>query len=213
MKNKITDIAIITSNELTSGTFELPTDVIEFGLDQFMKNGIAKEFPILNAVASAYNITASYVNKNNAKKILVFLQEFNSGNFDEIKFNQFVHKMRTNQNYRDEVVETIILLNERFLKTEKSKILANLVVAHVNGKLSWPEFSDIAYILELVHPKCFYLLKEMANQPYWRSQIIQHPADEALIIAAGIGHREGNSFAIVDLGQKLHDFGLAPSGL
>lgn len=106
-----------------------------------------------------------------------------------------------------------MVLNERFLQIEKSKILANLVLAHVNDNLSWTEFSDLSYVLDNIHPKCFFLLKEMSNQSFWRSTIIQSPPDEALIIASGIGLREGSSFVIVELGQKLYKFGIEPSNI
>lgn len=51
----------------------------------------------------------------------------------------------------------------------------------------------------------------MSSQPYGKSQIIQSPPDEALIIACGIGHREDFNFVIVELGQKSYSYGLKPS--
>lgn len=210
---KTTDITTIVSKELINKSFDFARDMAEIGLDQFIKDGFLRDIPLVNMVAAFYNVTNSIVSRNNARKILVFFQEFNSGKIDDNKFNEFAHKMKTDNHYRTEVVETIILLNERFLKTEKSKILANLVIAHINGHLSWAEFSDLTYVLDNIHPKCYFLLKEMSNEPYWRSTIISDAPAEALIIAAGIGHRKDNNFIIVELGQKLYELGIKPANL
>lgn len=211
MENNTTDITSIISKELISRSSDLGSDIAEFGLDQFMKEGFLKEIPFMNMVTAFYNIGNSMIQRHNVKKIITFFQEFNNGQIDDIKFNQFSHKFNSDNKYRNDVVETILLLNERFLQVEKSKILANLVLAHINEKLTWKEFSDITFILDGIHPKCFSILKEMSSQPYWRSQIINSPPEEALIIASGIGHRENSNFVIVELGQKLYNFGIKPA--
>ncbi|MBF4473052.1 hypothetical protein [Flavobacterium sp. HJJ] len=213
MKNNSTDITNWVSEELTTRSFSLEKDIFEFGIDHFMKDGIIKDIPFMGIITSFYNIGSSILARRNVKKIITFFQEFNSGEIDDTKFNQFLYKFNSDNKYRDEIVETILVLNERFLQIEKSKILANLVLAHINDNLSWAEFSDLSYILDNIHPKCFFLLKEMSNQPYWRSTIIQSPPDEALIIASGIGLREGSNFVIVELGQKLYKFGIGPSNI
>ena len=178
-----------------------------------MKNGIVKDIPFMGIITSFYNIRSSILARRNVTKIITFFQEFNSKEIDHTKYNQFRHKFNTDSKYRDEIVETILVLNERFLQIEKSKILANLVLAHINDDLTWAEFSDLSFILDNIHPKCFFLLKEMSTQQYWRSTIIQSPPDEALIIASGIGLRENSNFVIVELGQKLYRFGIEPSNI
>lgn len=213
MENNPEDIKSAISKELLTRSLDLGSEIMEVSLDQFMKEGILRDLPFMNIIKTFYNITSSVVAQHNVKKIISFFQEFNNGEIDDAKFNQFSYKFRTDNKYKNDVVETILLLNERFLQIEKSKILANLVLAHINDKLSWSEFVDITYILDGIHPKCFFILKEMSTQPYWKSQIIHSPPEEALIIASGIGHRENSSFVIVELGQKLYNFGIKPSGL
>ena len=213
MENTSIQIHNAVTKEIRDRSLDLANDLIETGLDQIMDEGVLKDLPFINTIKGFYNIANSIVARHSVKKIITFFQTFNAGVIDPVKFNQFLHKFNTDNDYRIEVVDTILLLNERFLKVEKSKILANLVLAHVNGNLTWDEFSDIGHILDGIHPRCFFILKEMSAQPYWKSQIIRSAPDEALVISAGIGLREGSEFIIVELGQKLYNFGLKPSGL
>lgn len=213
MENNTGNLKNVISQELITRSLDLTVDITEVGFDQFIKEGILKDLPFVNTIRAFYNIGSSIIAQHNVKKIITFFHELNTGEIDDVKFNQFLIKFNTDNKYKNEVIETILLLNERFLQIEKSKILANLVLAHINGNLTWTEFSDITFILDGIHPKCFFILKEMSSQPYWKSQIIHSPPDEALIIASGIGHREDSNFVIVELGQKLYNYGLKPSGL
>ena len=212
MESIETDITIIISDEIKSKSLDLAIDFSEIAVDEFIKTNILTEIPIVKSVVAFYNVSKSVVDRHKVKKILTFFQEFNRGQIDDLKYNQFMQKFNSDESYKNQVVETILLLNERFLQVEKSKILANLIIAHINEDLSWKDLIDVSIVLDSIHPKGFFLLKIMADEPHWSSQIISNNPDEALLIACGIANRSGTKFSVVELGQQLYNFGLKPSG-
>jgi hypothetical protein len=99
------------------------------------------------------------------------------------------------------------LLNERFLQIEKSKILAKLIISHVEEKITWNDFTDLTVVLDNIHPKGFLFLEKMATDHNYAN----HGRDqvgEALMFACGIGHRDGTLFSINELGKKFYENGL-----
>lgn len=205
------DITKIVSKEIIEKTLDLTIDFAEIGLDQFITNDVLGEIPIIKSLVSFYNIGNSIIDRHNTKKILSFFQEFNSKIINEIKFNQFKHKFNTDQKYQNQVTETIILLNERFLQVEKSKILANLIIAHIEANLSWDELTDITIVLDNIHPKAFLFLEKMSTLEGWTGHDFSEDIGESLILANGIGYKYGSQLWITKTGQELFNFGIKPS--
>lgn len=210
MNNSITQII---SNEITEKTLDLSIDFTEIALDQFISNNILSEVPIIKSVVSFYNIGNSIINRHNTKKILIFFQEFNNKKIDDVKFNEFKHKINTDQKYQSQVTETIILLNERFLQVEKSKILANLIIAHIEGNLSWDELTDITIVLDNIQPKAFLFLEKMSKFEHWDSFDFNEDIYQGIILAYGLGYKQGSQFLITELGQKFFNFGIKPANI
>lgn len=87
MENNSIDITSWVSEELTTRSFSLENDIFEFGIDNFMKDGIIKDIPFMGIITSFYNIGSSILARRNVKKIITFFQEFNNGEIDDTKFN------------------------------------------------------------------------------------------------------------------------------
>jgi len=199
-----TDITKLVSNEISAKTLDLGIDYSELALDEFLKDGVLKEIPFVKSVISFYNIGNSIIDRHKTKKILTFFREFHSSEIEPEKLGKFKQKFATDTDYQNQVVETITLLNERFLQIEKSKLLAKLIISHVEEKISWNELTDLTVILDNIHPKGFLFLDKMAkehNYSYHR----RDQEGEALMFACGIGHRHGTLFMINELGKKFYE--------
>jgi len=206
------DITQIVSKEITDKTLDLSIDFTEIALDQFISNSVLSEIPIIKSLVSFYNIKNSITHRHNTKKILSFFQEFNSKKINDIKFNQFKHKFKTDKKYQTQVTETIILLNERFLQVEKSKILANLIIAHIEDNLSWDELTDITIVLDNIQPKAFLFLEKLSKLD-WNSFDFNKDIGEGLILANGIGYKSGSRLWITEIGQQLFNYGIKPANI
>ncbi|MCK4665066.1 MAG: hypothetical protein KAT68_19515 [Bacteroidales bacterium] len=212
MKDKIlVDINKIVSKEITDKTIDLTIDYSEIGLDSFIEDGILKEIPLVKSILSFYNIANSVIDRHKTQKILSFFKEFHSQSINKEKLNNFKNKFNEDVNFQNRVVELIILLNERFLHVEKSKILANLIIAHIEEHISWEKLLDITFVLDNIHPNGFDFLKKMSIQKYpWSSNEFRFIEEESLMFACGIGLRQGNRFQITEMGKILYDYGIKP---
>jgi hypothetical protein len=207
------DITQIVSKEITNKTLDLSIDFTEIALDQFISNNVLNEIPIVKSIVSFYNIGSSIIDRHNTKKILSFFQEFNNKKIDNTKFNEFKHKFNTDQKYQNQVTETIILLNERFLQVEKSKILANLIIAHIENNLTWDELTDIIIVLDIIQPKAFSLIEELSKFDDWSSHDFGEDIREGIILACGIGYKYGTQLWITKIGQQLFNHGIKPANV
>ena len=203
------DITNVVSREIIEKTVDITIDYSELGIDTILQESLLKEIPLVKSVLSFYNITNSIIDRHNVIKLLTFFREFHRKEINLEKLNAFKAKFSQNIKYQNKVVETIILLNERFLQIKKSKILANLLIAHIEENITWQELQDISFVLDSIHPKGFEFLEKMSKGPFWG----YHGNDEAgepFMTACGIGHRHGSKFTISPIGQKLFKFGLKP---
>jgi hypothetical protein len=210
MSEKKRNLPIIKSveSEILNPTVDLSIDYAEIALDSFLDNDAISEIPIVKSIVGIAKIGISIKERHDLKKLLTFFKEFQSGNISDENRLAFNKKFNSNEKYRTEVVETIVLLNERFLDLKKSKILANLMNAHINHHLTWNELNDISIILDNIHPKAFLFLKEMAEKNW--SHHDRHNENEPLMFSCGIGNKDGSKFSISKMGQDLFNYGIKP---
>lgn len=202
------DISTIVSDELTNKSIDLGVEYSEIALDEFLKEGLLKEIPIVKSVVAFYNIGNSVLARYNSKKILTFFKEFHNRDINSERLLKFKSKFNSDSKYRTQVVETIILFNERFNHIEKSKILAKLLLSHIDGHLSWEELIALAIVLENIHPNGIIFLKsKMTNLVVNRHD----PEGEPLMVACGIGYSGfgvQSPFKINKLGLLFYEFGI-----
>lgn len=156
--------AILSAITETRGRLRVDLSVdSELGINALLQDSILKEIPLMKSVVSFYNIANSVIDRHKVIKTPAFFQEFHRKEINQDKLDAFKVKFSKDGNYQDKVVETIILLNERFLQTEKSKILANLIKAHIEENITWQELQDISFVLDAIHPKGFVFLEKISK--------------------------------------------------
>ncbi|TKC08991.1 hypothetical protein [Pedobacter frigoris] len=208
------DINDIVKKEILNKSIDLTTDYTEIALDALLTDGILREVPMVKSLLSFYDVTRSVIDRHKINKILAFFKEFHSGSILEDKFEAFKIKFNQDKKYQRHVLETIILYNERFLHILKSRILANLLKAHIEQLISKDEFDDIAVVLDILHPKGieelnkFYPLNGKWHQflsTSWKARY-----EGTLLMSAGIAGTHSGTFLITPLGQQLYEFGIKP---
>ena len=207
-KADLKDISTIVSDELTSKSIDLSVEYSEIALDEFLKEGLLKEIPIVKSVVTFYNIGNSVLARYNTKKIRTFFKEFHGSDINSESLLKFKSKFNSDSKYRTQVVETIILFNERFNQIEKSKILAKLILSHIEGHISWEELIALAIVLENIHPNGIIFLK--SKMTYQGVPKHDHEG-EPLMIACGIGYSGvgmQSPFKINKLGLLFYEFGV-----
>lgn len=196
-------------NGLESNTMDLTVDYAELALDSFLDNDAIKEIPIVKSVVGIIKGGMKIREIHFAKKLLTFLKEFHSAKLDDSIRIEFQEKFKTDTKYRDSVVEQIMILNERILEIEKSKILANLFTSHLNKKFGWKEFLSLSYCVERLNLTAIEYLNEIANEekPFYKD-FSQFDDNIAFLISAGIAQQWGTHLHITGHGQYLYFYGI-----
>ncbi|AXP82943.1 hypothetical protein CJ739_3884 [Mariniflexile rhizosphaerae] len=199
----------VIQDGLESPTMDLTVNYAELALDSFLDNEAIKEIPIVKSIVGIVKGGMKVREIYFAKKLLTFLKEFHSAKLkDSIKI-EFQKKFKTDKKYRNSVVEQIMILNERILEIEKSKILANLFASHLNDKFDWQGFLNLSYCTERLNLTAIDFLNEIAEEekPFYRGYS-QFDDNVAFLISAGIAQQWGSHLHITAHGQYLYFYGI-----
>ncbi len=197
-------------NGLKERAFDLATDYAELGLDTFMDNDAIKEIPIVKSVIGLVKVGIAVREIFLAKKLLTFLKEYHSGKLKLEKKEAFLQKFQDDKRYRESIVEQIMILNDRFISIEKSKVLANLFLAHLNDKFDWEGFCQLSECLDDLHTRAFKVLDDSANSkdPFHFLTYEQEKDGGGVLFSAGICIIHGNHYSINAYGQHLYFYGI-----
>ena len=143
------------------------------------------------------------------KKLLVFFAKYHTGTVSEEKRIAFLEKMKKDERYREKVVDHIVVLVDRFVEYRKSEILANLLLAHLNGKYDWEGFQNLSICLDGLHLQGIPLIEKMAisKTPYYEG-FREATEEEAFLASSGIAVRWGTHYQISMHGVYLHIYGI-----
>ncbi len=197
-------------NGLKERAFDLATDYAELGLDTFMDNDAIKEIPIVKSVIGLVKGGIAVREIFLAKKLLTFLKEYHSGKLKLEKKEAFLQKFQDDKRYRESIVEQIMILNDRFISIEKSKVLANLFLAHLNDKFDLEGFCQLSECLDDLHTRAFKVLDDSANSkdPFHFLTYEQEKDGGGVLFSAGICIIHGNHYSINAYGQHLYFYGI-----
>ena len=127
---------------------DVGVDLSEVFLDSVMGDGILKDIPIVSTISKMYEAGKTISEYRFVKKILNFINEYNRGIIKSDKLERLKSEFESNNKYKREVLETLILIIDRLDNEWKSTILACLFVEYINGQYSWEEFQDLSRIVE-----------------------------------------------------------------
>ncbi|SHJ12957.1 hypothetical protein [Clostridium magnum] len=133
------------SKELIKESQDPVLDIAEIGLDSIFDSKLIDEVPVLKSIAAVCKIGLNIRDRYFANKILSFINEFKKNKLDEKKYNEFKTKME-NQDYKSKVTETIIVRLDALDDINKTIIIAKLVSAFINKKISWEEFLEFSNV-------------------------------------------------------------------
>ena len=136
-------IKTITESDLSS----VVRDVSEIGLDSILKDGLAKEIPVLSTIIGVVKTGGAIRDYLYFKKLYRFLSSLN-----EISPNvrqEFVEKLGNTQEEREKSGENLLLIIDRLDNVNKPEILGYMFADYLQGVLSKSDFMLLAKSLEL----------------------------------------------------------------
>lgn len=120
----------------------------EIGLDSIMEEGVLKDIPFVSTAIALYKIGSSIKERHNLKKLLVFLNEINNGIVDEQKRKDYQQKFQSNEKFRNQEIEYLLVLIDRYISYDKPQMLAKLYLAYLDGVIVWEELTMYAEVID-----------------------------------------------------------------
>lgn len=134
-------LALSFSNSLTEEVSSIAGEYAELGLDALVDDGLFKDLPFVSSVVAVYRIGKSVRERHHLAKLISFLNAINKGIVDEEKRNSYREKFASNEKFRNQELEYIIVLIDRYIGLDKPQMLAKLYLAYLDGQIIWEEFN------------------------------------------------------------------------
>lgn len=141
-------LALSFSNSLTEDVAGIAGEYAEVGIDAMVEDGLFKDIPIVSTAVSVYRIGKSVRERHHVAKLISFLNEFNKGIDDEEKRQSYRNKFASNEKFRNQELEYILILIDRYINFDKPQMLAKLYLAYLNELIIWEEFTMYAEVID-----------------------------------------------------------------
>lgn len=145
-------LALAFGSSLTEEVSDIAGEYAELGLDALAEDGLFKDIPIVSTAVAVYRIGKSIREKHHIAKLISFLNEINKGIVDEEKRQNYREKFTSNEKFRNQELEYILILIDRYISFDKPQMLAKLYLAYLDGKIKRDEFMQYAEVLDRLLP-------------------------------------------------------------
>ena len=141
-------LSISFSDSLTEEVSGIAGEYVELGLDALVEDGLFKDIPIVSTAVAVYRIGKSIRERHHIAKLISFLNEFNKGIADEEKRTKYRQKFISNETFRNQELEHILLLTDRYISFDKPQMLAKLYLSYLDDEIIWQEFTMYAEVVD-----------------------------------------------------------------
>ena len=145
-------LSLSFGNSLTEEVAGIAGEYAELGLDALVEEGLFKEIPIVSTAAAVYRIGKSIREKHHVAKLISFLNEINNGIVDGEKREVYREKFATNEKFRNQELEYILILTDRYIGFDKPQMLAKLYLAYLDEIINWMTFIKYAECIDRFLP-------------------------------------------------------------
>ena len=145
-------LSLSFGNSLTEEVAGIAGEYAELGLDALAEEGLFKDIPIVSTAAAVYRIGKSIREKHHVAKLISFLNEINNGIVDGEKREVYREKFATNEKFRNQELEYILILTDRYIGFDKPQMLAKLYLAYLDEIINWMTFIKYAECIDRFLP-------------------------------------------------------------
>lgn len=151
-------LALSFGDSLTEDVSGCIGEFVEVGLDSILEDGLLKDIPFISTAVSIYRIGKSIHERHHISKLAVFLNEINKNLSDEGQRQKYRHKFQENEKFRNQELEYVLILIDRYIGYDKPQMLAKLYLAYLDGLIRWEAFTEYAETLDRLMPSDFNCL-------------------------------------------------------
>lgn len=142
------EISKALKDSLSSSVSELGVDSADATLDVVASLQGLTGIPIFALLKDASKIGIAIRDRNFAKNIICFLNTLNKGVVDKEEINKHMAKLSSDEKSMKREMDLIATLLDKFTKTRKAEILANLYKNYIKGYMQWGDLDYFSVILE-----------------------------------------------------------------
>ena len=151
-------LTVAFGDSLSDKSVDFISNLAEVGLDSIMEDGLLKEVPILSTVVSLFKIGGNIKDRHNIKKLIAFLNEINNEIQNQEEREKYKKKFQKSKHFRDEELEYLLVIIDRYIGYEKTQMLAHLYLAYLDEKIDWNSFAEYSEIVDRLLPSDFRCL-------------------------------------------------------
>ncbi|WP_300490944.1 hypothetical protein [Flavobacterium sp.] len=206
-------------DELFNPSLDLSIDYSEIYIDDLIENETLKEIPIVKSVIGVIRGGISINQFWFAKKLLTFIQEFNSGKIDSEKISNYKQKLEADPKFGKKVAERLMIFIDRNIEITQTKITSNLFGAYVSKEITYEELCDILISLDKLNPTTFNGFFKLEKHNFIITEQNHEEVGErdfeleSLITSSGFAVEISSwfhGFRLTNIGDKLFEFGIKP---
>ena len=141
-------IPVFRDTLFESGFVEIAKEVAEKGIDSVLVDGVLKEIPIVNTVFGVGK--AAYLIRNQVflEQTCRFFAHLHDGSITTSQFQRYKEELENDQTRAKKELSRVIILLDRFIDTQKTRILACFYRAYIINLISWERFHELSEALD-----------------------------------------------------------------
>lgn len=144
----IKSLSCAFSDTLNEDALSCVSEYAEMGLDAILEDGVLKEIPIVSTAVAVFKVSSSIKERDNIKKLIVFLDEMNKRIVDEEKRSKYRHHFKNDEKFRNKEIERLLILIDRYIGDEKPRLLAKLYLSYLDKIIVWEEFVMYSEVID-----------------------------------------------------------------
>lgn len=133
---------------LDSSVSEIGKEYLELRVDEILDYDLLKDIPIVGTISALIKTVANIRERNLLKQTLHFINEFNQYGVSSERIRQYRDKLQENPKKMEDEFGRVLILLDRNVDINKSKLEARFFAAYINDDIKWGTFCEFCEITE-----------------------------------------------------------------
>lgn len=146
------DLSNSLAKSISQETMACMGDLLEVGLDSIMTDDLFRDIPIISTAISIYKIGYTIKERHYVKKLVHFIDEVNQKTASDETREKYKAKLHSDTRRRNQEIEYIMILIDRYISFQNTRMLARLYVSFFDGKINWTQLTMYAEVIDHLLP-------------------------------------------------------------
>ena len=192
--------------------------IVDTGIDLISDDEFTQSIPFVSDVMAVYHIGKTIREKHHLKKLLSFIQEIEAGTIDKEKQKIYITGWHASRETREEELEYLIVIIDRFLHKDMARMLARVYLAYLENQIDWEDVLRFSAVIDRLLPGDYEALqlgdREDVETMYVEDTVLRL-VGLGLMVAQGntgptpvsgeiiVPHKSNTDYIITDFGSEF----------